>query len=241
MKYIFIYYNIAYIILLVLIYIYVQKVIKNCYKHENFSVGEDLTEVIGDASEESNSNPTQNPASESTSNPDDSPKQTPKTSRQVSLKSTDSKLDERIGEKTSGGPSKTVVVGGGGGPESTTGGGPESTTGGGPESTTGSGPESSSENLISKDQFNKLLKPAGSDKVLSGDVINDSNTVVIEDPTKNFDGEIPLTELTNSSYNYKFKQKSQIISNLGSEKKSINIDNLKQEIEGKVNEEVGGS
>ena len=216
MKYIFIYYNIAYIILLVLIYIYVQKVIKNCYKHENFSVDEDLTEVISDASEEGNSNPTQNPESESTSNPGDSPKQTPKKSRQVRA--------NRVG----GGPSKSIVIGGGGGPEYSK--GSES----GPESPTGGGPESSSGDLITKDEFNKLLRPAGSDKVLSGGVIDDTKTVVIEEPTKNVNGNIPVSELTNSNYNYKFKQESQIISDLSNENKSIDIDELKQDIKDKV-------
>ena len=236
MKYIFIYYNIAYIILLVLIYIYVQKIIKNCYKHENFSVDEDLTEVIDEASEEGNTNATQNPESESTSNPGDSPKQTPKTSRQVRA--------NRVG----GGPSKSVVVVGGGGPESSKGSesGPESSKGSesgpeyskgsesGPESPTGGGPESSSGDLITKDEFNKLLRPAGSDKVLSGGVIDDTKTVVIEEPTKNVNGNIPVSELTNSNYNYKFKQESQIISGLRTENKPIIIDDLKQGIEDKV-------
>lgn len=196
MKYIFIYYNIAYIILLVLIYIYVQKVIKNCYKHENFSVDADLTEVIGDASEEGNSNPTQNPESESTSNPD--------------RNYAEEKLDRD--------QSKSVVVVGGGGPESPTGGGPESSSG----------------DLITKDKFNKLLRPAGSDKVLSGEVIDDTTTVVIEEPTKNVNGNIPVSELTNSNYNYKFKQESQIISGLKTENKPIIIDDLKKGIEDKV-------
>lgn len=36
MRYIFIYYNIIYLILLVLIYIYVKKVLNNCYNIEHF-------------------------------------------------------------------------------------------------------------------------------------------------------------------------------------------------------------
>ena len=59
MRYIFIYYNIIYLILIVLIFIYIKKVLNNCYNIENF---------------DSTNNPqdgTNNPQ-DSTNNPNDS-------------------------------------------------------------------------------------------------------------------------------------------------------------------------
>ena len=59
MRYIFIYYNIIYIILIVLIFIYIKKVLNNCYNIENF----DST----NNSQDSTNNP-----QDSTNNPNDS-------------------------------------------------------------------------------------------------------------------------------------------------------------------------
>ena len=65
MRYIFIYYNIIYLILLVLIFIYIKKILNNCYNIEHF----DSTNNPQDST--NNKNDSTNNPQDSTNNPEE--------------------------------------------------------------------------------------------------------------------------------------------------------------------------
>ena len=74
MRYIFIYYNILYLILIVLIFIYIKKVLNNCYNIENFDSTnnpQDSTNDPLDSRDDSTDDPNDSTSSPKENNEDD--------------------------------------------------------------------------------------------------------------------------------------------------------------------------